>query len=241
MADQARWDKAQDYEKRHWERVAKKVSDGSGDLDWYRTRAQRVLGLLADHDVRPTDGSAVAEVGSGPVGIISFLPGSDRYAVDPLMEYYDSESSLVTGRDPAVSYLGAKGEDIPIAASKCDLVVIDNCLDHCEDPGKVLDECRRILKDDGHLYLTLNVRSPVGWVVRNAMEVFEIDPGHPHSYYPRSLRNLISGHGFREQGFWMQPWSEAFQNEWNHSPRKTGLKVLSFTIERLAKGIWSAA
>jgi SAM-dependent methyltransferase len=240
VADQTRWDKAQEYEKRHWERAAKKIVDGAGDLDWYKTRAERVLRLLGEQGVRPSEESSVAELGSGPLGIIGFLPGGDRYAIDPLMDYYNSESSLVSGRNPAVRYIAAKGEDVPIDESKCDLVLIDNCLDHCEDPGKVLDECRRILKDDGQLYLTLNVRSSLGWVVRNAMEVFEIDPGHPHSYHSRNLRSLISSHGFREQGFWIQPWSEAFRKEWDYNPRNTLLKAISFTIERLAKGIWAA-
>jgi SAM-dependent methyltransferase len=241
VADRKRWDKAQGYEKRHWERAAKEVAGGMEDLEWYRTRAERVMGLLDGNDIHPSEDSTVAEIGSGPVGIIGFLPGKEKYAIDPLMAFYDSENSLTARRDPAVRYIEAKGENIPIPEAACDLVVIDNCLDHCEDPGKVLDECRRILKGDGHLYLTLNVRNAIGWVVRNAMEVFEIDPGHPHSYYAGRLRRLIAGHGFFEQGFWLQPWSVALSKEWNHNRRTTTLKVLSFTMERLATGIWSTA
>ena len=98
------------------------------------------------------------------------------------MPFYDSSEPLARQRSPGVQYLVGKGEELPVPDDSCDVAVIDNCLDHCEDPDAVLRECRRVLRPSGSLYLTLNVRSRVGWLTRGAMELFQLDPGHPHSY-----------------------------------------------------------
>lgn len=64
----------------------------------------------------------------------------------------------------AVEYCKAKGLDVqliradeifPVAGGTFDACVLDNVLEHIEDPCKTLDECYRITKNDGGLVIAV--------------------------------------------------------------------------------------
>jgi hypothetical protein len=91
MVSLSRWRRAQAYERSYWEGVANRIASGAeSQLDWYKWRADqltrklRSLGLAMC--VSPE--AAVVEVGSGPIGLLSFLHTAKRVAVDPLEPFY---------------------------------------------------------------------------------------------------------------------------------------------------------
>lgn len=242
MQTDERWSMAQEYERNHWEAVARKIVEGRSDLRWYRWKAERTVGRLRSCGVELAPTAVIAEVGSGPVGQAGFLPGATRAAFDPLMDYFERNEALLKERPPDVRYVRSKGEELPLENGSCDLVVIDNCLDHCEDPGRVLTEIRRVLRPQGHLYITLNVRPYVGWIVRQLAEAtLHFDRGHPYSYHPASLRRTIAAEGFRERRGWVQPWFAAIRDNWSEGAARTLAKVATLTNERLYEGVWACA
>ena len=49
------------------------------------------------------------------------------------------------------------GEFLPISRRSFDFVILNNTIDHTDDPSSILKETRRILKEDGVLYIGVNI------------------------------------------------------------------------------------
>lgn len=123
------------------------------------------------------------------------------------------ESHLTRLRDPTVDYLPGVGEELPFQDDHFDLVIIENCIDHVEDPDLVMSEIRRGLRTDGIAYLTVNCRSRWGYVVHRLLSRFRIDPGHPHTYTANRVRqSLMMSTGFEivrmNTGQFLDAWLE---------------------------------
>ena len=91
-------------------------------------------------------------------------------------------------------------KEIPLEADYADTVCSFQVMEHLPDPDGFLDECFRILKPGGRLFIT----TPFMWHVHEA----------PHDYYRFTrygLEHLLSKHGFvdvtvtENTGFW-QTW-----------------------------------
>jgi SAM-dependent methyltransferase len=215
MATKARWKQAQEYEQGFWEGVASEIADDSlGRIDFYEWRAGELRKRLDRLGLGwVVDGSSdIAEFGSGPVGVIGFLPGGRRIAVDPLNRFYSRNEHLTRLRDPSVEYLEVEGEATGLPAGSFDMVVMENCIDHTQDPEAVMREIRRILRPGGVLYLTVNGRSRPGYYVHRALARLALDPGHPHTYTAGRFRRMVERHGFEvaefEVGSWWAAWKE---------------------------------
>ncbi len=192
-----RWQEAQAYERGFWERLGRNIEAGAeGQLDWYRWRAARLEELLARAPVPASRAGRVLEIGSGPIGIVNFLDWPERYAIDPLESFYAEQPALVRLRDPRVTYIAGSGERLPIEDGSCDLVIIDNVIDHTYAPEKILREISRVLNQSGRLYLSVNVHTAWGAVLHNLLAVLRIDKGHPYTFTSETLRQLLERSGF---------------------------------------------
>ena len=191
-----RWLEAQGYERRFWQRLGERIQDGSGEqLDWYEWRAGRLEAILQRVCPELRRGT-VLEIGSGPIGIVNFLNWNERIAIDPLEGFYRQQPALIRLRTAGATYLEASGERVPVPDASCDLVIIDNVIDHTYRPGRILDEISRVLRPSGHLYLCVNVHSPWGAVLHDGLAVLQIDKGHPYTFTSESLRRMLRRHGF---------------------------------------------
>jgi SAM-dependent methyltransferase len=123
------------------------------------------------------------EIGAGPYPALAAAPRWKRaVAVDPLARAYGDELILPAAADHIV-YIEASGERIPLAAGFADLVIIENALDHVSDPGAVLAEIRRLLRDDGLLWLLVDLSN-------------YSDHMHPHPFNEERVRSLLAQAGF---------------------------------------------
>jgi len=191
-----RWVRAQAYEKAFWQRLGDHIKTGiKGRLDWYAWRASQLEKRLDAIHVADRSGTVV-EIGSGPIGIVSFLRWGERYAVDPLEHFYCTQPTLVALRNPDVRYQVGTGEDLLFDDESCSLVIVDNVLNHAYEPGRILTQVARILRPDGHLYLAVNVHTLWGALVHTGLAVLEIDKGHPHTFTSDRLRRFVNAHGF---------------------------------------------
>jgi SAM-dependent methyltransferase len=229
-----RWQAAQKYEQGYWQSLAGRIADGSvAQLEWYDWRANELakrlrrlgLGTFADGSAR------VIEVGCGPIGVVSYYPARERLAIDPLEEFYGANPVLSALRNPAVDYRRGMGEDLPAETGQYDLAIMENCIDHVQDMDAVMQELKRVLKPNGILYLTVNARIPIGFVVHRALSRLRIDAGHPHTFTKGRVRSFVARNGFDLVDFDSETFLSALKGDITAKGSRPKIKALLGTSE----------
>lgn len=126
----------------------------------------------------------VVEIGGGPIPCCAFRPFRSAVAVDPLADGYLSSRlvpSAVLNRP--IVHLTACGENIPLPAASCDLVIAENCLDHTDQPALVVQEIQRLLRPGGLV-----------WLLVDLMDYS--DHMHPSPMSAQRLKDLFVPRGF---------------------------------------------
>jgi len=198
LATLTRWLEAQQYERGYWEHVANRIAEGAeGQLEWYAWKAvelERRLNGIVDQAANAS--ARVLEIGSGPIGIVSFLRWGTCVALDPLDDFYRGNSMLTKLRRPDVTYIRGIGESLPFEASDFSLVIVDNVIDHSQTPGKILDEVHRVLTKNGVLYLMVNIHPSWGAVLHRLAAAAYVDRGHPYTFTRNGIHAFLSRHEF---------------------------------------------
>lgn len=181
-----RWDLAQKYEKNWW----KKQEKGIG-TSYFENSAAEIKEVF-DSFSQLSDDIKILEIGSGAFGIVSFIHDSkNRVGIDPLEYYYGTVPEFTDKRDKNVRYLTAKGEDIPFDEF-FDIIILDNVLDHCENPQKVISEVKRLSKKGTLVFFRQNTYNLYGKLMRGIMELVKIDKGHPFTFTKSEVRKFFS-------------------------------------------------
>ncbi len=138
------------------------------------------------------------EVGSGPIGLISFFPDAGcRIGIDPLAHHY---RTLYAAWPRRAAMCAAAGETLPFPDAAFDVVLCDNDLDHAERPEQILREIVRIARPGAVLYFTVNVHHPIYQMAStihgawNAVGIpVEIRPFADHTVHftPARIRRLV--------------------------------------------------
>ena len=194
-----RWAEAQLHEQAYWQRAGDEIEAGMREqLDWYQWRATDLEQRLTSTAVGvPARAGRILEIGSGPIGIVNFLAGDERYAIDPLEHFYRTQPSLVALRRPGVTYVDGTGERLPFPDGSCSIVIIENVIDHTYAPRRILNEIHRVLDRDGRLYLTVNVHTKWGAALHTLLADLHIDKCHPFTFTSGRLRRLVAESGFK--------------------------------------------
>lgn len=125
------------------------------------------------------------EIGGGPHPGVCEARWKRAIAVDPLADGYAAEG-LYPAEARDVVHLASPGETIPLPSAIADLVIIENALDHVEDPAAVIAEIARLLRPHGLVWLLVDLMD-----YRDHM--------HPSPMSEAKLRTLMSGAGFAER------------------------------------------
>jgi ubiquinone/menaquinone biosynthesis C-methylase UbiE len=226
VVTEKRWQEAQAYEKSYWAKLADKIASGStGQLGWYSWKASLMEKHLSTslENIRKRNGK-VLEVGSGPIGIVTFLNWGQRHTIDPLEEYYKSNPTLSQMRSSSVKYGSGSGEKLPFQQASFSLVILDNVLDHVHGAGKVLREVHRVLEADGLLYLAVNIHIPWGAFLHRILSKLKIDRGHPYTFTERTIGLFITRHGFKIREKFINDYAKAKELDINSNSVKDQLK-----------------
>ncbi|MDR2840194.1 MAG: class I SAM-dependent methyltransferase [Paludibacter sp.] len=184
-----RWDLAQNYEYHWWKSKENKVKP-----NYYQHGAEEIRNYY-NQQSKITSSTAILEVGSGALGVVTFLAESqERYAIDPLEHYYSSVPEFIASRDKNVKYFNCKGENLPFDSHFFDLIIMDNVLDHCENPEQVMSEMIRVAKKSGFVFFRQNTYTLYGKLFRKLMELFLIDKGHPYTFTKQDITKLFEKH-----------------------------------------------
>jgi len=124
---------------RDWRRSTWDGSPASGKQKRVADDLAREFFLFLDV---PAD-ATVLDIGCGGGELASCLPSQRYWGLDPAPE-------TPAFRDPARAILlRGVGEQLPLADSFFDAVLLCQTLDHCRDPAAVMLEARRVLKPGG--------------------------------------------------------------------------------------------
>ena len=236
METNKRWAKAQEYEESFWRKIADEIAqDSLRRINFYEWRAgefRKRLETIGHGDFLDGD-RCIMEIGSGPVGVIGYLPGKKRIAVDPLNRFYSSDPNLTLLRSNDVEYLDAPGEAIPVDDGSYDLIIMENCIDHTADPTAVLREIHRVLVPGGVLYLTVNARSRLGYWMHRLLARLELDPGHPHTFTDGRFRTFLESGGFQILDYVAGSWWESWRRDLTANSWKARAKGVLLVSEHL--------
>lgn len=127
---------------------------------------------------------SAVEIGAGPYPSVAVVQWKRAVAIDPLADGYTAENLLPTDcHCDEVVYLSSPGEAIPLPSGFADLVVIENCLDHVDQPRAVVREIKRLLKPGGLMWLLVDLMD-----YRDHM--------HPNPFNEARLRDMLATEGF---------------------------------------------
>src|SRR5690606_30047461 len=99
-------------------------------------------------------------------------------------------------RDPTVECDAPQGVARPVEHRAFTVPVSAHARDHVEDPARVLAQVRRGREPGGAVWVRVHVYHGWGRLVRQALERFEVDRGHPRAFTPAALRALAEAAGF---------------------------------------------
>lgn len=199
-----RWEAAQQNELAIWQRTVRNAADVFAEIaeTTALVRFGREYGLAA--------GSAVLELGIGPMGIgwAAFASATKAVGIDPLPRLtVDTGDSgvdrFVFDLQERTEFLQADATNrLPLDDGSFDLIVCDNVIDHSQDPEAILSEGRRLVKPDGRLLFGVNVFSVAGRLKwrQVTQRLHPREAGvlcHPQSFVQRDLGGLLSKAGWR--------------------------------------------
>ncbi len=132
------------------------LSDAEASHWWHRGLRKITVSLLDDRLRRP--GQVLLDAGCGAGGFLSFADAAGTF--DRLVGVDVSEEGIELARRavPRAELAVAAVEALPFADASFDLVVCNDVLQHVHEDHveQALGELRRVLKDDGALFLRTN-------------------------------------------------------------------------------------
>jgi len=135
----------QDTEVSEWHVFKERYGD-----DWMLGEAP--MGELAAYE-----GLVVLDLGSGPRKRIEYIPARLKIKLDCCMVAYKQEDLLPASEPGEAQLLQALGEALPFADGSIDCIHCLNTLDHCLDPERVVEECRRVLVHGGEMHVHVDL------------------------------------------------------------------------------------
>ncbi len=177
---------------------------------WQQARAEvrRIIEEAALDGPGFFEGKVVVDVGPGPLGFPDACPARISIGVDPLAERF-REHGLLLPDSPAL-YLSTGAERIPLLSGSVDVVLARNSLDHVDDPERMLEETRRILRTGGTLILLFDVdHAPT--------------PTEPHALTVARVRSALPGMTIVREQHWDQPFGHEGSRVGLVAEKPTGL------------------
>lgn len=174
------WENHSEWEGQWWSSCINTYGEEEKQLLYFNR-----MGLKTFHNAKSPynfdlGGVSAADIGGGPVSIfLKCVNYSSATVFDPCMSYpqWVADRYALAG----INYIKQKGEDIDIS-KRYDLVMIYNCLQHTEDPHKIINNALAVSKE---------------------IRIFEwintaLTKGHPHAFTKEQLNEWLGGIGKTE-------------------------------------------
>ncbi len=193
-ASKQRWDIAHVSEEEFWnDFTTQSLSEKT--FERYEKKAAILLKEWAEF-VKINNNTRILQIGCGPHDVINHFKIGKRYSIDPLADFYKKKFKFNYKES---NLINAPGEQIPFPDKYFDIVIIINVLDHTHIPEKVLDEVRRVLKDNGLFHFENYIFQKKFITLAKIWAVFKkIFSGkmynihHPYMFTKNDLKSLIA-------------------------------------------------
>jgi SAM-dependent methyltransferase len=147
-------------------------------IAWSRLLLDEVL-RYAERDIKWLTNKTVVSIGCGCTGELVAFPVAVKIGIDPLLYVYQKLGLLLADEAGGRTvYLSQGAESLPLLDDFADLIICRNALDHMLKPESALEEFRRILKDDGIFFASVDIGG-------------EPTPDEPTVFSVESLRVLL--------------------------------------------------
>ena len=170
------------------------------DHGYFESRGTETLAEPQARDIAVRDwlgarsgpGRRVVEIGIGWGGTLTLLQqtGAEVMGVEP-----SKRQATAVGEALGIDVHHGLWEDAP-HEGPFDAIVLCHVLEHFRDPGEAIDKARRVLKDDGAVFIEVpNMANPAvgkvlgGWLTRE----------HIWYFTPATLEAFLARHGFAVQ------------------------------------------
>lgn len=138
------WKEAQQFEKNWWGDCTNTLGEELKQLEYVKR-----MGLAVEKQngkiVINAGGKSILDIGAGPVSmLLKVVNSTDRVAADPC-----SYPDWVLDRycEAGITFVDLKGEDLnKLEGDNFDEVWIYNCLQHVEDPKKIIQNAKKLGK-----------------------------------------------------------------------------------------------
>lgn len=151
-----------------------------GDYHWqgfyqrtkYRRHALKIMNWITEKNV--------LDVGAGD-GLITFLIGASGIDIEP--------EAVRIARKKGVRMKLGDAYNIPLKDAQFEAVLMADVLEHLENTHKALSEVKRVLKEDGFLYITTPPKDLTPGKI--------LDEFHFTEWSPEELKTLLEKEGFK--------------------------------------------
>lgn len=193
MNSRLQWELSVNIEKEFWIQDRERVCS-----DWWlgikKNRADRLKEWLS-HWMPLGDESMILQIGAGAEGMINFLGVGQRFAIDPLADFFKSEFSEIL--DPSVTFTSGVGEELPYDDDMFDLVIIYNALDHTFNPQKVLSEIYRVSKVSGINHVAVHTYPRIWLPLLKLLTFIQGPTEHTWRYTSGKIRKELHEYSFQ--------------------------------------------
>ena len=138
-------------------------------------------------------GKRVLEIGCGAYGMIYYIDAPClKVGADPLCLHYSDLYQNPTNLP--IHRVNAAGEYLPLKDKLFDVVLCINVLDHTLSPIPVIKEAKRVLREQGKLFLFINTFA-LPKIIRGFLGTF--DRPHPIHFSGKEIEELGNNEGFK--------------------------------------------
>lgn len=164
----------------------------------YQTQAERRRNEEVLHFCKAKVGEKVLDLGSGRgwFAILLAKRGCSVSAVDL------SEKNLehIRSTNPAIDCRLGSAYELPFTGERFDWIVMNEVLEHLEEPGKALQHIRQFLKPGGKVLISVPNKEKITYSLCIHCNQLTPHNAHLHSFDLNSIQRLLSKSGFEIVG-----------------------------------------
>ncbi|MDZ7586317.1 MAG: class I SAM-dependent methyltransferase, partial [Patescibacteria group bacterium] len=121
----------------------------------------------------------ILDIGCGDGVLLSLIKNATLYGID-----LDKDGLGYAATNVKAKFIQAPADELPFKPNFFDVVLATEIIEHLDQPEKLIQEAKRVLKPSGYLILTTPVKQP-GKLT---------DKLHVQEFSPTELRNLLRPH-----------------------------------------------
>ena len=187
-----RWQIAQNSEKDMWTKYKHTLPSRKKGYS-YKTK---ILVKEWSNLIKINKNTRILQIGCGPLDIINFIKIGKKYSIDPLANFYKKNFSIDY---KSTRLQKGVGESLPFPDKYFDIVILANVLDHAHLPKKVIQESKRVLKNNGIFHFENNYYQKTFLLIAKMWGFFKekflgqiFNIHHPYMLTLSDLKKLIS-------------------------------------------------